>query len=108
KPAGAIDGRISEGAGGEPRRTDQGQPRELAIRRVVPSDRDADDDDALSPDGNHRASGRNLYPDRSHPPIAPPDLYRWARVAEAGPSKLPRLFHRQMDRHGWRRQIRPA
>src|SRR5437763_132664 len=77
----------------------------LAVRRLLPPDRHAGDDDALSSDGSRGDAGGYLYSDRSHPPIPPPDLYRRSRLAEGFFTELPRLFHREMDRYRWRRQI---
>ena len=79
RPAGAVDARISEGAGGQHRRAGQRQPGQLAVRCLLPPARHAGDDDALSSDGNRGAAGDHLHPDRSHPPIPPPDLHRRAR-----------------------------
>ena len=77
--AGAVDARVSEGPGGQRRRTSQRQPGQLAVRRLLPPDRHAGDDDALSSDGNRGAAGHHLHPDRSHAPIPPQDLHRRAR-----------------------------
>src|SRR5712671_1160995 len=98
RPAGAADAGISEGAGGEPRRSEEWRPGQLASRRFLPAARHAGHDDAFPADGSDRAAGDDLYPHRSHPRVVTPNLYRRTRLAKGTHRTDVRgLLDRQVD-----------